>query len=71
MSKAITKITQSNFSDAVKYAYAYKRKRTVANYTRKVILPLGSLLFVIHALFITVGASLPLWTRANWRPSKV
>lgn len=55
MSKAITKITQSNFSDAVKYAYAYKRKRTVANYTRKVILPLGSLLFVIHALFITVG----------------
>lgn len=55
MSKAITKITQSNFSDAVKYAYTYKRKRTVANYTRKAILPLGSLLFVIHALFITVG----------------
>ncbi len=55
MSKAITKITQSNFPDAVKYAYAYKRKRTVANYTRKVILPLGSILFVLHALFITVG----------------
>lgn len=56
MSKAIAKITQSNFSDAVKYAYTYKRKRTVANYTRKVILPLGSLLFVAHALFITLGA---------------
>lgn len=55
MSKAITKITQNNFSDAVAYAYTYKRKRTVANYTRKVILPLGSILFVIHALFITVG----------------
>lgn len=56
MSKAITKITESNFSDAVKYAYTYKKKRTVARYTRRVILPVGSMLFVLHSLLITLGA---------------
>lgn len=56
MSKAITKITAKNFSDAVKYAHAYKRKRAVARITRTVILPLGSLLFFLNALLITLGA---------------
>ena len=65
MSKAITKITAENFSDAVKYAHAYKRKRAVARLTRKVILPLGSLLFFLNALLITLGAFSALLTEVK------
>ena len=55
MSKPITRISSLNFAEAVEAIYAFKLKKAVAIRTRNLILPLGSLVFALHALLIALG----------------
>ncbi|MBR5502571.1 MAG: hypothetical protein IKV55_06020, partial [Oscillospiraceae bacterium] len=55
MLKRITKISAQNFSEAVDYANALNKKRIVTIRVRKLLLPLGSFMFALHALLLSLG----------------
>ncbi len=53
--KKMKDISSQNLSEAIDYAYAFNKKKTGAVLIRKVIVPLGSLVFAIHSLLLIIG----------------
>ena len=56
MSKRIKEITTENFSAAVDYAYRLNKKLHANVLATKIVLPLGTIVFALHALVLFLGA---------------
>ena len=55
MSKKIKNITAENFSEAVDYAYTLNKKMTANVLAKKILIPLGSIVFALNALLLFMG----------------
>jgi hypothetical protein len=55
MPKRIKEITAENFSAAVDYACDLNRRMHACILARKIILPLGSLVFALNVFFLFMG----------------
>lgn len=57
MAKMITDISKDNFPTAVKYACSLNRKMTANIHAQNLVLPLGSMLFALHAFILLLGVA--------------
>ncbi len=55
--KKIEKISKENFPEAVKYAHSLNKKRRADIIAQNIVLPLGSILFGVHALIFILGVA--------------
>ncbi|MBO5321310.1 MAG: hypothetical protein J6B22_01725, partial [Clostridia bacterium] len=56
MSNRIKQITAENFPEAVDYACALNKKMCANVLAKKIVLPLGSVLFALHSMILFLGA---------------
>ena len=55
MTKKVKEISKENFSEAVSYAHALNKKMHTNVRAQKIVLPLGNILFTLHALILFLG----------------
>ena len=65
MLKRITTISKENFPKAVRYARALNKKMTTNALAQYIVLPLGSMLFAVHALILLFGLALAVVAENN------
>ena len=63
--KKVEKISKENFPKAVKYAYSLSKKRHADFLAQNIVLPLGSILFGVHALILILGVAYEVVTDNN------